>query len=31
MREILNAIYKKVSETTEYQAYVDLRDFAKKL
>lgn len=29
MREILNAIYKKVSETTEYQAYVDLRDFCK--
>lgn len=31
MREILNAIYKKVSETTEYQAYVDLRDFCKEV
>ena len=29
MREILNAIYKKVLTTTDYQAYVDLRDFCK--
>ena len=29
MRKILNAIYKKVNETTDYQAYVDLRDFCK--
>lgn len=29
MREVLQAIYRKVSKSTELQAYIDLRDFSK--
>ena len=29
MKEVLNAIYKTVSETTDYQAYVDLKDYCR--
>ena len=29
MKEVLNAIYKNVSETTDYQAYIDLKDYCR--
>ena len=29
MKEVLNAIYKTVSETTDHQAYIDLKDYCR--